>query len=144
MSLTANQDYVFIPKITLVLNGVTFASLIATRKYIFIVPFENIADAGSKVATTTFSIDQKNPQEFLSEFLKDSDLTVAKLEESLMKIINNDPQSYLEIATLQEFNIKASFFSKGIYYKKAGDRGFKGIGVSGKENALALKQFYGK
>lgn len=144
MSLTANSDYVFVPKITLVTQGVTFASLVATRKYLFIVPFENIAGNGSKVTTTTFFIDEKNPQEFLAEFLKSSDLTVAKLEEAIMKIIENDPDSYLEIATLRELNVKAGFFSKGIYYKKEGDRGFRGIGISGKENALALKQFYGK
>lgn len=144
MSLSAGHDYVFVPKVTLVLNGVTFAALVGTRKYLFIVPFESIAEAGRRVQTTKFSIDEKNPQEFLPQFLASPDLTLAEVEEFLMKTIEKDPQYYLEIASLSEFNIKAGFFSKGIYYKKPGDRGFSGIGISGKENALALKEFYGR
>lgn len=144
MTLTAKQDYVFIPKVTLVLNGVTFATVVGTRKYMFIIPFESIAEVGRRVHNTKFSIDEKNPQEFLPQLLASTDMNVAQLEEYLMDLIEKNPQYYIEIASLAEFNIKAGFFSKGVYYKRPGDRGFTGFGISGKENALALKEFYGR
>ena len=144
MALTEKKDFVFVPKATLVLNGVTFACVVATRKYLFVVPFESISEVGRYTETETVSIGGTTPEEYIMNLVKLPDITVSKLEETLMKVIEKNPDYFVEIAALAEFNIKAGFFSKGVYYKKPGDRGYTGIGISGKQNALNLQEFYGK
>lgn len=144
MALTEKKDFVFVPKATLVLKGVTFACVVATRKYLFVIPFENISEVGRYVQTETVSIGGSSPEEFVRGLAQLPDMTVAKLEETLMKVIEKNPDYFVEIAALAEFNIKAGFFSKGVYYKKPGDRGYTGIAISGKQNALNLQEFYGK
>ena len=149
MALTNGVDYVFVPKATLILEQITFACLVATKKYIFVIPKEGISGQGRIITTTTYSINSKDPISGIKEYLENKDITVKDLEDFLNKTLFEElglsRDTYLiEVAKLTEFNIKASFFSKGIYFKKPGDKGFTGFPVSGKENAINLKNFYGK
>ncbi|MEK7672376.1 MAG: hypothetical protein AAB373_00685 [Patescibacteria group bacterium] len=149
MSLTPNIDYVFIPKVTLILEQITFACVVATKKYIFVVPKEGLSGHGRTINTTTYTVNSKDPISGIKEYLENKDITVKDLEDFLNQILFEDlglsKDGYLvEVGKMAEFNIKAGFFSKGIYYKKPGDKGFTGIAISGKENAINLKNFYGK
>lgn len=149
MSLTKGKDYVFAPKATLVTHAVVFASLVGTRKHIFVVPKEDISGGGSTIETTKYSISGDNLTEGVEKILQDPDMTIDELEKTLNKILFEDlkldkDRYLLEIGKLAEFNVKAGFFSKGVYYKKPEDKRFKGIGISGKESAQAFQAFYGK
>lgn len=147
MSIQKDRDFVFISKGTSVIEGITFAFIIGTKQHLFIFPFENIAGAGNVVETTKFSIGGKKPQEYFSELVKQSDLTVEELERitrEKMKEVNLAEDKYLfDLSSLEEFNIKMGFFSKGLYLKRPGQSRV-GIGVSGKEDLLKAKEFYGK
>lgn len=149
MAITNGVDFIFIPKTTLVLDQITFACIVATPKYIFVVPKEGISGSGRTINTTKYTIRSTDPITGIKEYLENKDLTIKELEEFLNKILFEDlnlkkDQFLIEIGKQHDLMIKASFFSKGIYYKKTGDRGYTGIAISGKDNALKLKNFYGK
>lgn len=140
--LTEKKDFIIVPKVTLIMQGVVFAVLVCTRKNIFVVPFETIESAGRDVEIETTTIGGTDPATYLTALAK-SLSDVSELENRLMELINKDPEYFLKIADLAEFKIKAGFFSRGIYYKKPNQSGFKAFGVGSKQTALDLQQFYG-
>lgn len=149
MAISADVNFIFIPKATLILDQITFACIIATPKYIFIVPKEGISGQGRTINTTKYTINSTDPITGIQEYIQNKDLNIKDLEDFLNKILFEDlnlqkDQFFIEIAKHPELMIKASFFSKGIYYKKTGAKGYTGIAISGKDNAIKLKNFYGK
>ena len=135
MTITRNTDYVFAEKSTLVSGGVVFVSVIGTKNHIFIIPKEKLSGAGRTVINEKFGTD------WLKELLSNLQTTKESFEKTLRgKLI---PTYILDINLFTDFNIKTSFFSKGLYYKKTGDRGWSGLPLS-KNDALDFKNFYGK
>jgi len=147
MAIQKDRDFIFVSKGTVMIEGVTFSFIIGTRRFMFVFPYENIAGAGNVVETNKYTIGGKKPQEFFAELITDPDLTVEKFEEIVrekMASVQLSEDKYLfELAKLEEFNIKMGFLSKGIYLKRLGQSRV-GIGVSGKEDILKAKEFYGK
>lgn len=147
MSIQKDRDFVFVSKGTVAIDGVNFCFIIGTRRFIFIFPYENIAGGGRIIENTKYTVGGKKPQEFFAELVTDPDLTVEKFEEIVREKMANvqlSEDKYLfDLTQLEEFNIKLSFFAKGIYLKRSGQSRV-GIGVSGKEDILKAKEFYGK
>lgn len=147
MAIQKDRDFIFVSKGTVMIEGVTFSFIIGTRRFLFVFPYENITGAGNVASTTKYTIGGKKPQEFFAELITDPDLTVEKFEEIVrekMASVQLSEDKYLfELAKLEEFNIKMGFLSKGIYLKRSGQSRV-GIGVSGKDDVLKAKEFYGK
>lgn len=148
MSLQKNRDYVFSPKGSLLLNGITTCAVLGTPQHIFLFPLESQAGAGMTLTTTTTSIDGGAVVPKLTERLEQAE-SIEAIEswvtQLLTKDLGLDPKSYiLSINQLEEFDIKFGLLSKGLYYKTSDMKRRNAIGGISKENLQAFKEFYGR
>lgn len=148
MSVTEAKDFVFAPKGTIIANGVVSVCILGTRDYLFAIPLENIQGAGTTISQTKYSIDGQDVLSGIKSLLEDPELDSKKLQTIILSLLSDwgidQGKHAFEVAKLLEFNIKAGFFSKGIYLKSATDKFRQGIAVSGKDQILKFKNFYGK
>jgi hypothetical protein len=138
-------DYVLAPKVTLLTGpGVTSGFLVGTRRFLFVVPIDAIRGAGRSVTTTTFTIDGRTPLESVRSLLAAPALTLPELEEAMHRLLSTvEGEWIVPIEALAEFRVKTGWFSRGVYYKRSGDRGYRGFPISGREHAERVRSFYG-
>lgn len=145
MAIVQGTDYVFVPKVTVILDGVTFASLVATRRYLFLLPKESHAGAGRAITQTTFTVDGKGVREVVEKLLADPSTDIEQLEEALTQLLQGQGllnEYRIERNSLEEFMLKDGFLSKGIYYRKPGGSRRTIAGVP-KADIAALRGLYG-
>lgn len=148
MSIAENKDFVFAPKGTIIANGVVSVCILGTREYLFAIPLENISGSGITVSQTKYSINNQDVLSGIKSVLEDPEIDYKQLQITILNLLSDwgidQSKHAFEIAKLTEFNIKAGLFSKGIYLKSTTDKFRQGIAVSGKEEILKFKNFYGK
>lgn len=148
MALRNLQDLVICPKVSFMIDlGICTASAIATRSKIYLIPKDAIGGGGTTVTTTTFTIGGVEPIKAIESWLAEPNMNLTELDTRLTKMITQDwklslEKYVLDVNAFAEFKIKAGWFSRGIYYKMPGQRGWRAVSVSGKEYALALQNFY--
>lgn len=145
MAIVENSDYVFVPKVTVILGGVILASLVATKKHLYIVPSEIHSGAGRRISIETFNVGDVGVVEGLRHIFTAA-ADVDALERTLDHLLQDDGRVddlRVSVQGLEEFAIKSGFLSKGIYYRRPG-AGRSAIAVSGgREVVRTLQQFYG-
>ena len=148
MTLRNLQDLVICPKVSYMMDlGICTATAVATRNKIYLIPKEAIGGGGTTVTTTKFTIGGLDPVHAIERWLQEPDMNLTELDQRLCSMITQDwklplEKHVLNIGSFSEFKIKAGWFSRGIYYKMPGQRGWRAVAVSGKEYALALQNFY--
>lgn len=72
---------------------------------------------------------------------------VKELESKFKQLIKDwnlrEDDFMIDISSMKSFEIKTGFFTKGIYYKRSNERR-KAASISGKENILRFKEFFGR
>jgi hypothetical protein len=148
MAITEPKDFVLAPKGTIIANGVVSVCILGTREYLFAIPLENISGSGTTVNQTKYSINNQDVLSGIKSLLEDPEIDSKQLQITILKLLSDwgldQSKHAFEIANLMEFNIKAGFFSKGIYLKSPTDKFRQGIAVSGKDQILKFKNFYGR
>lgn len=146
MPLTAKSDFVFSPKSTVILNGITNCAVLGTSRAIYLIPIQNMSGAGSTVTTSKTSIGGADPISGIQAILNDPSQSIESLEKWAESLIKKDlglSEDYIIVVDqLSEFNIKMGFFSKGIYYKRGESRRQAIAGVP-KAILQEFKEFYG-
>lgn len=137
-------DFVFAPKgDAMIETGISQVSLIGFKNDLFIIPWQSIAGAGREVTTTTFYADGRPVPDALQAWIDDANMSAEDLRQRLIALVGDNPQLHIKLNELAELKVRASWLSKGVYYKHQGKSGFRGCAIRSKEVALQFKAFYG-
>lgn len=147
MPLVQNIDFVLAPKVTLTYGlGILSGLCVGTLHYLFIIPKENIGGIGRTNKIAEYELNGKSVAQSVEEMLKETGINKEQLEhrlkDMLCKLPDGEEKLMIEINKLQSFKVKSGFFRNGIYFKRNGDKGFRGIAISGTKNAELFSAFY--
>lgn len=137
-------DFVYAPKgDAMIETGISQVSVIGFKNDLFIIPWQSIAGAGRDITTTTFYADGRPVPDALQAWIDDSNMSAEDLRQRLLALVGDNAQLYIKVNELAELKVRASWLSKGVYYKHQGKSGFRGCAIRSKEVALQFKAFYG-
>jgi len=149
MPLIENRDYVISKKATVLLDGIVSCIVFGTKRHIFLLPTINRQGSGRSVKVKTTFIGDDSPITQILQKLTHPDAELEEITSWMRKIMLDDlklsAQKYiLKIDELEEFVIKDSLISKGIYYKNSTMKRRNGIGGIKKHEIQNFKNFYNK
>ena len=145
MPMIEGTDYVLCTKTTRVTSaGVTMGFVVGLRDCVVCLPTRAIAGAGRTHVRTTYSLAEGPPLAAVQAMLTDPQVTPQQAEATLRELASSSEAGLVvETAGLAALRVKSGWFSRGLYYKQPGDRGWSGFPLSdGAACAKAFASFY--
>ncbi len=148
MALSENSDYVFCPKVTFLSGaGMGTGCLVGTKNMLLSLPTNlleaEVLSASQTTIVTTYKVAGVSPSDAIPIIAKEMD-TVEQFEEILVELASGDSDGVLvKLDEIKRLNVKASWFSKAVYYSdREKGPGWKALGLGKKPLALAFMAFY--
>jgi len=145
MSLNPGVDYVLCTKTTYMGEaGVTYGFVLGFPGCLLSISSKALAGAGFSHTRTTYALNGATPLAAIQSMLADPGVTAAQAEQTARELAAAVPGSrVVELARLAALRVKTGWFSRGIYYKQPGDRGWSGLPLAdGSASAEAFAKFY--
>ncbi|HGG57454.1 MAG TPA: hypothetical protein ENK31_06625 [Nannocystis exedens] len=145
MPMIDGTDYVLCTKTTRMTSaGVTTGFVVGLPNCIVCLPTRAFAGAGRTHVRTTYSLAEGPPLTVVQAMLADPQVTPQQAESTLRELASKSEAALVvETARLAALRIKLGWFSRGLYYKQPGDRGWSGFPLSdGAACAKAFARFY--
>ncbi len=145
MPMIDGTDYVLCEKTTRVTPaGVTMGFVVGLPRCFVCLPSRAISGAGRTHIRTTYSLAEGPPLSAVKAMLADGSVTPAVAEATLRELAGStDAGLVVDTKGLAALRVKTGWFSRGLYYKQPGDRGWSGFPLSGGAAiAQAFARFY--
>lgn len=149
MSLDIGTDCVLTGTFTtLGKSGINDVILLATKRYLFVVPFKSLQfESYRRNVTSSFSLEGLDPREALPALLKQDEATVENIEAYLLDALADTEGQIVDLTKTDAFKISLGggllgWLKKGLYYKPAGARGWSAVTGIKKRDLAPLHEFY--
>lgn len=145
MPLTPDTDYVLCEKSTRVTPaGVTMGFVVGLPDCFVWLPSRAVSGAGRTHVRTTYRLADGPPLDAVRAMLADPAATPDQVRATLRELASGSEAGLVvDTAELAALRVKTGWFSRGLYYKQPGDRGWSGFPLSGGAAiAQAFARFY--
>lgn len=144
------SDAVFIKKATvqdgLSTGSITTGALIATRKYLFVLPANSVTSQGSEILNARYTLSGRSLPEAAQALFDDRDVEISTLEENLKALLVDEPvQRIFVLSSYPDFKVQDGLFGTcSLAFQAPGENllARKVVAVNKKEDARALKAFF--
>ena len=133
---------------TLGKSGINDVILLATKRFMFVVPFKSLQfESYRRHITSSFSLEGVDPREAVPALLKHEDATVENIEAYFQEALADTEGQVIDVTALDALRIRLGggllgWLKKGLYYKPPGARGWSGVTGIKKRDLAALHDFY--
>ena len=149
MSVNVGTDCVLsAPFTTLGKSGINDVILLATKRYLFVVPFKSLEfESYRRHVTSSFSLAGVDPREALPALLQQDEATVENVEAYLLETLADTEGQIIDVTKADAFRISLGggllgWLKKGLYFKAPGARGWSSVTGIKKRDLAALHGFY--
>jgi len=149
MAVSIGTDCVLTaPFTTLGKSGINDVILLATKRFLFVVPFKSLEfESYRRHVTSSFSLAGVDPREALPALLKQDEATVENIEAYLQEALADTEGQVIDVTDTDAFKISIGggllgWLKKGLYYKAPGARGWSGVTGIKKRDLATLHGFY--